>query len=260
MADEPIAQEAVNSEASASSETQNVSGQTPVTENVAPDSNAPGPVPYSRFKEVIDTRNQYESKFEELNNRLSAYEAAQAEKQKTNASEKYTQRLQAAGMAPEVASLLAEVMSSVGRDIVGEAVGPLQQESAATRVDQWVDKLARTHKDWGELEPEMEKILGSMPKQMQPMFISSPQGLEMLYAKAKLEKAQKSEQAAFSAGAKAAYDNKGLKAAVASTPGASAAKPNSAITLEAIGKMTTDEYRARHKEIVQAFESGQLYK
>lgn len=235
---------------SAPTQTPNESVNTPPVENTGSESNsAPSNVPYSRFKEVIDVKNQFESQIEELQNRLSAHEGNLAQKAKGNVVDKYVQKMVQAGMDPNVAALIAETQLQAAQDIVGERLAPLEQESAATRVDQWVNKLSQTHKDWYELEPDMEKVLDTMPKHMQRAFMSSPEGLDALYAKAKLKKMEATQQQAFNQGANAAYQNKGLKGAVSSTPGASVPKPT-ALTREQIMALSESEFRSRYQEII----------
>jgi hypothetical protein len=235
---------------SAPVENQSATVNTPATENVVAEQNSgPGPVPYSRFKEKVDQVNQFESRLEELQNRLSAQEAHSAQAKRGNVAEKYEKMLVDKGLDPAVAKVMAEAQFGMVNDVLGERLGPLEQETAATRVDGWVNKLAQTHKDWFDLEPAMEKILDSLPKQLRPAFISSPEGLEMLYAKAKLGSVATQTQKAFTDGQNTAYQNKGLKNAMSPTPGASVPKPQ-AFDREAIMKMSEAELRANYDAIL----------
>lgn len=244
---------AVNQEASANSanaDNQSSTVNTPATENVvANQSNEPGPIPYSRFKEKVDQYNQLESRLEEITNRLTAQEGNVAQKQRTNAAEKYEKQLVERGMDANVAKILAEANFGLVNDVIGERVSPLEQEAAGVRVEQWVNKLAQTHKDFYELEPDMNKILDAMPKHMQSAFMSSPEGIDALYSKAKLKKMQESQQKVFNDGANSAYQNKGLKGAVSNTPGASVPKPQG-LSREDILKLPEAEFRARYQEIL----------
>lgn len=256
MADENTStQPAVNTEASAASapaDTQNNSVNTPPVEGTGSDNgSAAGNVPYSRFKEVIDLKNQFGSQIEELQNRLAAQEAHVAQGRKANVAEKYEKLLVEKGLEPAVAKALTEAQFGLVNEVLGERMAPLEQETAASRVDSWVGKLAQTHKDWYELEPAMEKILDTLPKQMRGVFISSPEGLEMLYAKAKLKAVTETQQKVFNDGANAAYQNKGLKGAMSPTPGASVPKPQ-AFTREQIMGMSEADLRTNYQAILAA--------
>lgn len=235
---------------SAPVETQDASVQTPAGEApVADNSSGIKDVPYSRFKEVIDLKNSFESRLEELQNRLAAQEATVAQTQKGNVAQKYEKMLVDKGLDPAVAKALTEAQFGLVNDVLGERMAPLEQESAATRVDSWVNKLAQTHKDWYELEPAMEKILDTLPKQMRGVFISSPEGLEMLYAKAKLKSVTESQQKVFNDGANTAYQNKGLKSAMSPTPGASVPKPQ-AWSRDKVMGLSEAEFKAKYNEII----------
>lgn len=239
-----------NSAESAPVETQNAQVNSPAAEQAVAESNVPENVPYSRFKEVIDSRNQFESQIEELRNRLTAQEANVAQSKRGNVVEKYEQALVKRGFNPDVAKAMAEVQHELVNEVLGERMAPLEQETAATRVDQWVNKLAQTHKDWYELEPAMEKILDSLPKQIRGVFIASPEGLEMLYAKAKLGNVATAQKQAFTEGANAAYQNKGLKNAVSPTPGASVPKPQAWSREKIMAINSEAELRAHYNDII----------
>lgn len=255
MSDEANTNTAVNNEVSAASanvEGQNQAVNTPLAESAGSVGNSePGPIPYSRFKEKVDQYNQLESRLEEITNRLTAQESNVAQKQRTNAAEKYEKQLVERGVDAQVAKVLAEASFGLVNDVIGERVSPLEQEAAGVRVEQWVNKLAQTHKDFYELEPDMNKILDAMPKHMQSAFMSSPEGIDALYSKAKLKKMQESQQKVFDQGANAAYQNKGLKGAVASAPGASVPKPQG-LSREEILKLSDSDFRARYQEILAA--------
>ncbi len=75
--------------------------------------------------------------------------------------------------------------------------------------------------------------------------------MELLYSHVKMRKMETGQQKVFEDGANSAYANKGLKTAMASTPGAGSAKKGPVAAKDLAGIPNSD-YIKRRQEILEA--------
>lgn len=211
-------------------------------------------IPYGRFREVISQKNEYAEKIEALERRLGAYETNLVQNRAGSVVDDAVGKLVAAGLDQNAAKLLVETQMALLDTRVSERISPLEQRAMRREVEDWIGDFSRSHADYKTLEPLMEREFAALPPQQQGMIASSPQGLEMLYWKVKGVHAQSQVQQGQNQGATNAYNNMAQKAAMTSTPGSPV--PSSALTREAISKMSSEEYSKRRAEIFAALGSG----
>lgn len=221
--------------------------QTSTEENSGANATQENRVPQSRFNEIIDQRNRerqlredYEAKLRELESRLGAGT------QKPNSvidaeAKRLAERL---NMDEKAAREILESQASVVRSQNAQ----VEERFRQMEINEWSRAIASRHADYAQVVPKMEKLFMEMTPQEQHLAVSSPRGLEMLYAYAKAAELPNKEKEAFNAGANAAYQNKAQKQALSSTPGA-AANVRKDLSPEAIRNMSVKEYRERYDEI-----------
>lgn len=212
-------------------------------------------VPYTRFQEVIQKKNAHEQKIKELEDRLNQLQPA--EKQAQTALDRQVAKLVSRGMDENVARLIAETSSEIAQEQVSERLAPMERASVEKEMESWIDNFSKQHTDYKDLEPEMQKIFTNLPESTKSIVVSDKMGLELLYSHAKRQKLEQELGKKFQEGVSKAYDNKGLKAAVSSTP-VTAKMPDNTLTRESISKMGEEEYTRRKSEIVSAMFSGQI--
>lgn len=226
----------------------NVNSAQTSTEGVASGAtNNENRIPQSRFNEIIDQRNRerelregYEAKLRELESRLGA-----GQSKPDSVIEAETARLaEKLNMDPKAARELVEAQANIARAERAQVENRLRQYE----INEWSRGMSQRYKDYADVVPKMEKLFMEMAPHEQNMVVSSPRGLEMLYAYAKSAELPNKEKEAFNAGANAAYQNKAQKQALSSTPGA-AANVRKELSPEAIRNMSVKEYRERYDEI-----------
>lgn len=259
MADENVApQTDVNSQG-ASAESSTVQAQDtvvspPASETTGNEQGSEQRVPHSRFNEVIEQRNQERKMRELLEMRLRELEGRQPPAPKQDTVANVAKRLQEKlGLKEEAARELAEAQLEISRAEQGQVEARLRQYEIA----EWTRDLREKNKDFKELEPLMEKMYSEMSPQEQQLVVASPRGLKSLYMQAKAEKADKVTAEAVAAAKDQAYQNKDLKKAISAQPG-TGAKANNGLTVEAIRKMSNEEYMKRLPEINALIEKGEL--
>lgn len=240
--------------ASSAPATQTTQAQPPATEKVVAGGTENQHVPYSRFQEVVKVKNEYASRLEELEKRLSTHDAIIGQTAKKDIPSKHVEKLVAAGMDRGVAELLVETSAGLAKESVSDVVEPLKQATISQQVQSWTEKFKQSHKDYDELEPEMVKVFEAMPPRTQDLIVSDPKGLELIYAHVKMQRLEDEKNKSFQAGAQAAYDSKGLKAALSSTAGATT-NPNVGLTRNEIAGMSLKEYEARRAEILKSLQN-----
>jgi hypothetical protein len=207
-------------------------------------------IPYDRFKEVIEQKNQKDSHIKELEQRLAQLEGAFKPSQEEKAN-KAVEKLVSAGVDPQVAKLLASTMEDVATERVEQRVNPVEQRNALMEVNSWVRDFAQSHKDYDELNPDMQKVFEAMPPQMQNLVVSDRLGLEMLYQYVKGVRSSQTVSQAKQEGRNEAYANQQLKAAMSGTPN-SAPTPKGVPTEAEIHAMSPKEYQ----DLVAKFPGG----
>lgn len=252
MADATVNETGANSQtaeaATPTAEAQNAVATPPVAENATANPGSENRVPQQRFNEVIAERNEirereqrirqeYESKIRDLEARQPRHDGA---------AEALTKRLvDKLGMTPEAAAEVVAVQREAARLERGDIDNKLRQYE----VTSWSEQLAKKHKDYQELLPQMEKVFVNMSDQEQMHVMASPAAMERFYKAVRADALDKQLQDKFNAGANAAYENKAAKVAVSSLPGASTGNQPSALSREVIAKMSIPEYTKRKDEI-----------
>lgn len=244
---QPLETEVLESPTEASQEE---SAQPPTEEHSAQtDPEVSKAVPYNRFKEVNDKAKAAELRAienerlaKDLQAKLAQFESSQAEKQ--NQSQRFTrasERLSKLGVEPAAAKEIAEIIDELAGERAQEAVKPLAAHDVQQEINGWTREFARTHDDYEDMAPEMNKVLVSLPEQMQAMVAIDPKGLDLLYAYAKQNNAGADLQRARQEGAEEAYSTKRLKGAVSGSQGAAPSQPK-VLTEQDITEMPMKEY------------------
>ena len=245
MSDENAAPQDDNQEALPDSSPDNTpepQANPPAEENSAPEKEEGSKfVPYDRFKEVIDEKNQYASRFKELEDRLNGYESAQRFSRQESTQNKALEILTKAGLPKDSAEVLSQAMNEIAKQSVDSRVTPLEQMSVQRVIASWTRDFAQEHSDYEQLKPDMMKIYESLPEAMQNLTVADKAGLEMLYAYAKYQRMDKDVEKARQEGKNEAYKTQKLKGAVSNSPNSSPA-PSPNLTPEKIEKMSYSEW------------------
>ena len=250
----------VNVAASSPVESAPESVNTPPMENMGSEgqtsNSGASSIPYGRFKEVIDQKNEYAARMEALERRLGAYETNIVKSRQNSVVDDAVSRLTAAGLDANAAKLLVETQHQILEARFKERLEPLEQRNTQYEVKQWINDFSAKHKDYNVLEPHMERAFANLPPQQQAFIAGSPQGLEMLYWKVKGELAVQQAPNLKQQGVNQAYQTMGQKAAMSSTPGSAPVK--AALTKDSIANMSQSEYLARRNEIMDAMSKGHI--
>lgn len=240
---------------SAPASTQEAVSNPPAGESPAENQPEKGPIPYPRFQEVVQQRNEETRKREEWENRFRQMESRVVGAPNTSRSDALVQRMVAKlGISEDAAKELVAIQREAARE---ERQG-IDSRMHQYEINEWHRINESKYKDYRQMFPEMEKAFAALDPNAQALVVSSPKALEMLYKQAKAENYEKKMQESFNAGANQAYQNKANKQAGAFLPGQSQAAQNTKLTREGIAAMSVDEYRKRLPEINEALSKGLL--
>lgn len=203
-------------------------------------------VPYGRFKEVNDEKNDLSRRLESLESRFEE----RSEKSKPDPVDESVKRLVAKGMEESNARALAEEQFELASKAVEEKIAPIQKSSAQAEIDALVTSFASKHKDYYDLEPEMYEVYRTLDPQAQNFVASSRQGLEMLYGHVKSKKLQEIVDKGYKQGVEDGYKTKRDKGAVSSESGAGSVATGIP-SAKAIEDMTLDEYIKDRERILK---------
>lgn len=217
-------------------------------------------VPLPRFKEVIDQKNEYKTRLEEMEARLKAFEQAQSQPavKKADLLEAQVQALIADGFEENTAKAIVRTSDTLARSRAEEQVRPINQAEVRRETDAWVSSFKAKHQDFDALEPEMTKVFLNLPVSTQNMIVSDPRGIEFVYAYVKNAQSDASRKEAERIATEKAYQTKGVKQALSSTSGATPGAGKAALTRALLDKMSPAELKAREAEIFQAVREGKL--
>lgn len=212
-------------------------------------------VPYARFKELVDEKNEFKTRFQELERKVT-----EGATPKEDPIEKRVKGLIEQGLDPKAAKLLVETARGISEEVSQAHLRPLQQQSAKSKTDQWIESFSRTHSDFKELEPQMNEVFIALPDSTKRMLVAddSGKGLELLYSHVKSQRMEADKSKIQDEAARAALSNRDMKKALSSTPGASAAPVEGGFTRESVGKMSTEEYRKNRDAIRKLAQEGGL--
>lgn len=244
------------SAASSPAPVENTQSNPPGGETPAGDSGSDQRIPYPRFNQVIQERNQERERREAVENRLRDMESRLMGERPNTQGHSYVeaevQRLKTQLQLPEeTARAFVQSQSNIAKAERAE----VEQRLRVYEVNEWSRSLESKYKDYRDLVPAMEKAFANLSDRDRSMVASSPFQLESFYHYVKSQAGPVADKNAFEAGAKAAYDNQQIKKALSSAPGAST-QPKAPITREAIKNMSVKEYKDRLPEINEALAKG----
>ena len=257
MADENVAQTDVNSQNGVAASS---SASAPETVVTPPTGEIPATkenrVPQSRFNEVVQEKNRerelremYEARIRELETRPSV------QPQQESVLEAQVKRLvKNLDMDEKAARELLSAQDAIAQSQRQQ----LEARQSQFQAEEWARNKAQNDSDWKDIEPELDKEFSRKTPQMQHAIASNREMLEMFYDSVKSKHLTGKAKEAYSRGSQAAYEAKQVKQAVSSTPGTSSGSQSTALTREAINKMTPEEYRKRQPEINEAIRNRTL--
>lgn len=228
----------------------------PAAESAAAQSESENRVPQSRFNEVIEQRNSERRLREMTEARIRDLEARvnQGQPQESVVEQQAKRLVASLKLAPEAAKEIAQSQYEIAKSERAQIEAQLRQ----SQFQNWQRQMADKHKDYQELQPQMEKVYMSLNQDGQRYATSSLDGLQYIYDKAKASVADDKARESFQNGASSAYETKMQKQAIAPGPGGSAATQTSKLTLKAIRDMDLKEYQKRLPEINKAIAEGKL--
>lgn len=233
------------------------SGEQPEATATATSGQPEGKVPYPRFKEVVDERNQSKKEIEELRRKVEALSGSKPEA-RPSVADKYAKKLIEQGVDENAAKLIVSVSEEMAREVASEQVRPLAEAQQARETDNWLADFSAKTPDYKEYEPKMYEIFKSLPDDMKDAMVLNPKGIEFLYAQAKLAELNKKQEEARAQGVQQAYEKKGVKVAVTSGGAGSAVPPKTSLTRADVAKMAPEEYVKRRAEILELARQGKL--
>lgn len=204
-------------------------------------------VPYSRFKEVNDAKNDLSRRLESLESQFQE----QGDKSKPNPVDEVVKTLVSKGMEEPNARALAESQYELTNKLIEEKVAPIQRSTVQAEIDASIQDFASRHKDYYELEPEMYEVYKKLDPQTQNLVASSRGGIELLYGHVKAGKLQGALDEAYKNGVKKGYKTKRDKTAMTSEPGTSNTSTGLP-TAKQIEDMSLDEYRKNRDKILRS--------
>lgn len=214
-------------------------------------------IPYPRFQQVIDERNQeravreqQEARIRDLESRVSGASA----QQQPSVDAEVERLVKELNMAPEAARAIVATQVAIAQ----RAQQGTNQQLRQYELRDWSRALEQKHSDYKELIPDMEKAFSELQPMERNLVVSSPVGLEMFYNHVRSNKVNQKLKESFNQGANQAYANKAQKQAVSSVPGTSSGSQSNKLTREGIKNMSLSEYQKRLPEINQALKEGRI--
>ena len=188
---------------------------------------------HPRFQEVIRERNELRETVQSLEERFKSLENALSEEPSTK------EELEEKGLDPEMGKFVEKLINKR----LQKEVGPLVTTLRKMEVDKNVESFKNSHSDYDDLEDLMIDALHSLSKDMQVRVASDPNALELLYAKAKLKKANEEVKKAEEKGRKEGRLQRQEKMEGGSLKGKTAVpKLKGTYTSSEIDKMSLKEY------------------
>lgn len=210
-------------------------------------------VPYARFKEIIDSKNETAKELAALKAQMSTLDQ-RTKPQEPSLLDKAVNRLKNKGLEEEAAKELAGTMIDLANEVASSKVKPVEEMTAQQEINNWMKDFAAEHKDFEELVPEMQKVYSAFPEKTQELLASDPVAVELIYSHVKRQKLEEELKSKFKEGVQSAYDNKLTKEGLSSSPTV-AATPNK-LTREMIAAMSIEEFKKREAEVDKLFKLG----
>ena len=248
--------EAVNNQAPAESAP---AANQPVGQNPPQEGNPVGQeavekhIPYDRFKQVIDERNQERVQREAAESRLRDLNTPRLDPTRSEV-EKTVQNYVAAGLSEQAARILVDNQLNLVRSQQVE----LKNELHGYKVNEWTRELKEQFKDYAEVSGEADKQFSSMSPQEQMEVMGSRRSLHTFFKSVRSDLLDKKLSSSYAAGADNAYKNQQLKQGMGNVPGKGAAAPSGAITREELTRLANDPaaFAKRLPEINEALKRG----
>lgn len=210
-------------------------------------------VPYPRFKELVDEKNQLKSQLEEMSLTLKEIKEQSTPKQPSFDDVLIKEYTEGLGVDEGTAKKLIELQSKIVDHKVRNTVKPLEEATLQHEVDSWLSDFEKSHSDYKDLKGKMGDVFASLPEHTQTMLASDPKGLELLYGYVKAQNLEDLKKQSFEEGKTAAYENRLSKESVGSSPVSTSVQSD--LTAEAVGKMSIKEYaeyKAKNLEKVKS--------
>ena len=247
---------AVNNQAPAESApavTQPVGQNPPQEGNPVGQEGAEKHIPYDRFKQVIDERNQERVQREAAEKRLRDLNSPRLDPTHSEI-EKTVQNYVAAGLSEQAARVLVDNQLSLVRSQQSE----LKSELHGYKVNEWARELKDQFKDYAEVSAEADKQFSSLNQNEQMEVMASRRALHNFFKAVRADVLEKKMASSYNEGANNAYKNQQLKQGMGNVPGKGPANPVAGITREEIMRLADDPvaYRKRLPEINEALKKG----
>ena len=205
---------------------------------------------HPRFQELISEKN-------ELTNKVSQMEKLLQEKFEPKGPtpmELAKQELSSLGLDDKATEKLLKAVQHITRGDIETSVAPVSKALAAKEIESWVEKFAKEHEDYEELEPKMAETFYALPAETQKMLASDPVGTQLLYDHVKQQMVKEELKKSYEKGVSDGYKNKQNKSAGSPTTGGSANPPGE-LTREAIKNMSLEEYKKNRVQIMASLSS-----
>lgn len=239
---------------SPSEESQEVQEKPPVEANSTPEQTEQNgepqkeqAVPYERFKEVVDQKNDFANRLDSLESQIKR----QSEATTSDPLDEAVKSLVDAGMEEPSARKLAKAQFDIASKVTEERIRPIEESTKRVESSSMIQDFADRHKDYYDLEPVMFEVYKTLDPETQLDIATKPKSLEMFYSYVKLENSKKSGDERYNQGVEDGYKNKQSKGALSSVSGARS-KPEGIPTPKEIGEMSLEDYRKVRDKVLKA--------
>lgn len=217
----------------------------PVAANAAPkpveNESRERTIPYPRFKEVVDKKNDLESRLKKLEEKAFKNETP-------DYIEAAVKKLVDEGMEADAAQKLVATQREIAAKEAESRVAEVREAATKKEVDEWLESFQKSHPDYAELEPEMTKAFMALSPTVQDLVSADPRGVQLLYDHVKVAKLEAELKAKYEQGIQDGYKNKQLKEGLSPAP---AAGPKGLPSLKDIEKMPMSEYVKIREEVLK---------
>lgn len=210
----------------------------PVTANVTPVSKEPAvtekSIPYPRFKEMVDKKNDLENRLKKLE------EMAPAKPEVPDYVDAAVKKLMEKGMEEESAKELVSTQLELAKKAADERVAPVEDAATKREVEEWFTEFKKSHTDYADLEPKMFEAFKNLSETQQDLISADPKGVQLLYNHVKVQVLEEQLAKKYEQGVKDGYENKQLKSAASTEPSSG---PQGLPSRKDISSMTLDDYK-----------------
>lgn len=208
---------------------------------------------HPRFQELISEKNELKTKLSQMERILQE----KVEGPKQSPMDVATEKLKALGIEEKSAKEILDAARIASSGDVEGRLKSVEQASVQREIDSWLSDFAKSHDDYGKLEPQMYGVFQALPDQTQKLIASDPMGVQLLYDHVKQQNVQEELNKARQNGANEAYKNKQIKSSLSPTTGGSKNPPGE-YTRSGIAKMSTADYAKLRADINKAAKEGRV--